>query len=1379
MALLLGIGAKAQTTCYVLEYSGSITLKTTIASFNGEQSQALKLDGKGSSISLTISKSGKTGNNKHVWIQGSDDNGGSWYDLIQIPDGDFSTSAANKTYNLDTGNATHIRFNAKTGCTLNRTFSNIKVTRATTLSSSTASLDFGTLDGVGANLTKTISVDYNNTLNPTQLTGSCTDGQFTVTGRSMDETGKANISVTYKPTAVGNHSGKVTLTMGSATYEFTVKGSFTGNCFKFGASAQSSNTNFGSASASVANAEIHNTSSSASTTATFTATPANGCTFNGWYHNSNYTGTPVSTSATYQVTLTNNTVNSTVSKTLYAKFKKNQTLSWNNSFDAYTIINGTTVANPATASSGLAVTYTSSNTDAITVDADGTLHGVSLGKSTITASQTGNGDFNAATSISREFSVLDKLQPVFTPSFDGTQAALKVGENVTVGLTDVTEGFSISAATPDIVSWTRSGNAVTVTALKEGATTLTFNDPGNAITNPASASYTISVSKIENTLAVNMASLETTVGGTLAVTFSGRNNNDTPIEVALSNQVFSSSVNNGSSVVSYNDGIVTALNAGTATITFSQAATGKYTAAVQKSFDVIVAKNGNSISVAIDGQQRNSINLGRNVSVPFSYTSASDAQFSVVMTSGSESIASISGNSIVTHDTDGNVIWSISQSETYKYEAASTSVRVKVNSTPEAEGYVLVHDNDLELNTISTGPSLALSGPGDVLSFSASRAWNLSGTSYLIIEVSYDGGNSFHEWQRPNLGTNLSDYSYPLPEGVTNVRFKTITGATLTTHVKNIKVTRKTYVRASSDKTDLGTVNTGSTATATITVDWSSTNGGDIAIESSNSNFTFSPAAITGTANKDGKTAVTVTYTPDPVKLGADEATITVSDLFYSQELTLTATAAKQGTSITKNYDDSAASSLKVDGTISNAFKFSGVSSATPSSSQDADFYYVIDQHVSGNAEGSAHPDMVIAYDPATNKVTALNAGTATITIYQKSTALYSATNASFGFTVAKHDQTMAWDNEISDLTLKKGQSLESNTATASSELPVTYSSSNTLSITVDAATGKLTAVGAGADVEITAAQNGNYKYNPVSISRKFTVFAQSAPVFTPSFEGSATAVKVDDNFTISLENVSEGLEGDFTVTASIEGILSWSRNDNVLTFTALDEGEVKVTLAQKGNDDYLAKTAEYTVTVTLPDDYAVLNPDGQLPAAGGYRKITLKRTIPAGLSTMALPFTTSLAALVSGTSNGNAKAYVLRNVGVDSEKGYVFYFKEVESGQLSAGMPYVIFLENEIKNPVWTSPEGIQLSGNAGTVTCGAWSITANFEAGKAMNGLYGVVNTPEVNNIMLGGAGSALNAYSAYIIEEDMPEEETKASMDVTASNEGLVPLFTIAVK
>lgn len=1389
LMLFSGTGAKGETTCYVLSnHSLSVSSWGT--------SDAIELSGPGYMVTFQAQKSMATAVDPLIMSVSTDKK--EWKEVFSIKVGDLDKNSYKPfSYGpLDT-TVRYIRFK---GGSYRRDIKTLYVTRATTLESSTKSLDFGTLDGVGATSTKTINVSYNNTKNPTNLTGSCTDGQFTVTGKSLGETGKADISITYKPTVIGSHTGTVTLTMGKdqnkATLEFTVFGNFTGNCFKFGASAQSSNAAYGSASASVADAEVHNLTTSASTTATYTATPASGCTFNGWYDNSGYTGTPISTEATYQTTLTNNTVNSTASKTLYAKFKKNQTLSWNYSFGAYTIINGTTEANSATASSGLVVTYTSSNTDAITVDADGTLHGLNLGKSTITVSQAGNSDYNPAESISREFSVIDKLQPAFTPSFSGTQAAMKMGETATITLANVTEGFTISAEASGIVNWIRAGNVITLTALTEGSTTLTLNDPGNAVTNPVVANYTINVSKIENTLNVDMTSLEAAVGGIIAATFTGQNNSDTPVVGTVSNQVLSSAVNNGSDVISYSNGTVTALNAGNATITFSQAATDRYTAAVQKSFNVTVAKNSNSISVNIDGTQRNSINLGHNASVPFSYTSPSDALYSVTMTSGNESIASISGSSIVTHETDGTVIWSISQPETYKYEGSSTTVRVKVNSTPEAEGYVLDENTEYSHGTGSgVVHQYTLSGPGEVVLYYAKRNW--SAIYYnMYVECSADG----QQWETIQDNTSIpdskySDFQCDIPEDARYLRFRFPAGGTLVKYIKNVKVTRKTYVRASSDKTDIGTVNTGSTGTATLTVDWSSTNGGDISIESSNPNFAVSPAKIIGTANNDGKTQATITFTPDPNSLGENTTTLTVSDLFYTQELALKATAAKQGTSITKNYDDSAASSLKVDGVIPDAFAFSGVSAAAPSDSPDADFHYTIAQHVSGSATGSEHPDMVVAYDPATNKVTALNAGTATLTIYQKSTSLYAATSASFEFTVAKHDQTVSWDKENIGLILKKGQTFEDNTATASSGLPVSYSSSNTQSITVDAANGVMTAVGAGADVTITASQEGNYKYNPASVSRKFTVYAQSTPVFTPSFEGTSASIMVDGTVTITLENVSEGLDGDFTVKASATGVVSWSRAENVLTVTALEAGEVKLTLSQKGNDDYLAKTSEYSLTVTLPDDYAILDPAGELPVAGKYRKITLKRTIPAGLSTVSLPFNTTVAALTTDTSNDGAKAYVLKNVGVDSEKGYVFYFNEVEGGILTAGMPYVIYLENEVDRPVWYSEEGIQLSANARSTTCGAWSLVANFTAGKSMTGLYGVVNSPDpsdggkrINRIMKGGSGAVLNAYSASfeMAEADnstgpaysAPMQSRSAANKASGSDDTVeaVPLFSI---
>ena len=59
---------------------------------------------------------------------------------------------------------------------------------------------------------------------------------------------------------------------------------------------------------------------SASTVATFTASASDGYRFEGWYDNSSYSGTAVSTKSTYQPTLSNAKAGSVVTKTLYAKF---------------------------------------------------------------------------------------------------------------------------------------------------------------------------------------------------------------------------------------------------------------------------------------------------------------------------------------------------------------------------------------------------------------------------------------------------------------------------------------------------------------------------------------------------------------------------------------------------------------------------------------------------------------------------------------------------------------------------------------------------------------------------------------------------------------------------------------------------------------------------------------------------------------------------------------------------------------------------------------------------------------------------------------------------------------------------------------------------
>lgn len=1639
--------AWGQTTYYLLNSSKEYTLTTHITSFTGVQTEAIKLDGQGYQLTFDAYTTGVKG---YFYAQYSNDNGSNWNDIDNNHDVKGKSYQSYGPYEIP-ATATHIRFNAKTGSTLNTYIKNIKVTRRTTLTSSTKSLDLGSTTP-GVQITKTIRVDFNNTYSDAVLTGTSTNGFFTVTQSPMGETGSKDITITYTPTTVGNHNGTVTLNMGTpgknnnVTYSFDVSGaclpvfnftatslattggsataeiknsvtgtnvsqtsasttakfSATANAnyefvgwgtsanatsyvsienpyqptvtnnkpgstqnitlyaifkpvFKFSATAQSSDTSAGTASATITEKVLGETptSTSASTTATFTATPKENCTFNGWYENSDYSGTPISTDATYSTTVENTQVGSTKNITLYAKFKKNQSLSWSNPDLDLNLVVGTTTNSSATATSGLGVTYTSSNTNAITVDADGTLHAVGQGNCTITATQEGNNKFNPATSISREFSVGEKKQATFTPAWEGTSTDIKVGTTTSIELMNIATDntFTISSSTDGIISWSRSGNTLTINALKAGTTTLTLSQEGSTILNGNQTSYEITVSrypnsfaveseykslnvgdtwtevvtntgngntqvsysvdgiatydastntitavgqgattitlsqaatadheaatkniivnvaKVTNTLDVTLPTDETNVEGTINLTINNQNNN-AGITANITEQVLSSSVNNGTDVITYENGVITARNAGTAKIQFTQAETEKYTGYTSNTYTITVSKIANPITVTLDGEQRNSKNIARNTTVALAYSSPSNAAYSVTLRDGSSNVTTLNGTNLTSGSVDGTDIWDITQPETYKYESAETSIRIKVNSTAEAEGYVYtgwINDGQ-EWTGMNKDCDMQLSGVPDVLTFEAYK----TGAGDMTISVSTDGSN----WTKlttksiqfvSGLSSN-PEYTYytieNIPEDVRYIRFH---GSSSIHHYHNVRVTRKTYVRPSVDKTDLGNVYTNKTATATISVDYSSTNGGNISIESNNPRFTVSPANINVANNSDNvgnPSKITLTYTPDPEHLGEEEATITVSDLFYSEDIKVKATAQKYPTTISKKYEDASASSLKVDGTITDAFAFTGTSSAAPSANSNDDFYYTISHSVNAVTTGSSHPTEVISYNPTTNTITALNAGTASLTIYQKKTNLYNATSQTFNYTVGKLDnnvnialsattldvdgtatvnltnkasdgalsatfenisytnesqnreggllsltentltavnagtakvtitqaetykysaasatfdvsvnklaQTLTWDNPDLETSMQKGNTLEGNTATSDAGLtPVTYASSNTASILVDANTGVLTAIEAGSNITITASQAGNYKYAPATLTRQFSVFNKQTPTFTTdaNFTGTNGRIALEGTATITVTGVSD--DEDFTITNTNSNVINVSRNGETITIEGLAVGTAKLTLSQKANEDYLAKTQEYTIEVYLPDDYLMLSPDTEPNyTEGNYSKVKLNRTLKQGYNTLALPFDTDVATL-TGRNNSNDWVAQLALVTKNDQDDYTLYFTKVEDGTITANQPYILYLGTAVVNPSWTNmtvvaaeSESFSAEKNKG------WTMKSNYEPEFSMSGKYGIVNND--GNIQKGASGSTLNAFSAYL--EGPANSQVKAAFldDATAIEE-----------
>lgn len=135
----------------------------------------------------------------------------------------------------------------------------------------------------------------------------------------------------------------------------------------------------------------------------------------------------------------------------------------------------------ATATSGLTVSYTSSNPAVATVSGN-TVTIVGVGTTTITAAQSGNGNYNAATSVNQDLNVL---------------SSSKLNQSITFGaLSDVTYGdanFNLTATASSSlpVSYISSNTSVatvsgnTVTIVGVGTTTITASQEGDATYNPA------------------------------------------------------------------------------------------------------------------------------------------------------------------------------------------------------------------------------------------------------------------------------------------------------------------------------------------------------------------------------------------------------------------------------------------------------------------------------------------------------------------------------------------------------------------------------------------------------------------------------------------------------------------------------------------------------------------------------------------------------------------------------------------------------------------------------------------------------------------------------------------------------------------------------
>ncbi|MDA8827956.1 thrombospondin type 3 repeat-containing protein [Luminiphilus sp.] len=227
---------------------------------------------------------------------------------------------------------------------------------------------------------------------------------------------------------------------------------------------------------------------------------------------------------------------------------------------------GSDVNLTATASSGLAVSFTS-NTPAICTVAGATVTPQSSGTCTITSTQAGNATYYAASDVARSFAI----RGTQTITFD-QPADLTLGNNVDL-TASASSGLAVSFTSSTGAVCTVAGN--TVTSQSAGTCTITASQAGNA-----------------NFLAAADVARSFAIIGTQTITF------DQPADLTLGNNVdLTASASSGlavsftsstGAVCTVAGNTVTSQSAGTCTITASQAGNANFLAAadVARSFAI-------------------------------------------------------------------------------------------------------------------------------------------------------------------------------------------------------------------------------------------------------------------------------------------------------------------------------------------------------------------------------------------------------------------------------------------------------------------------------------------------------------------------------------------------------------------------------------------------------------------------------------------------------------------------------------------------------------------------------------------------------------------------------------------------------------------------
>ena len=786
-----------------------------------------------------------------------------------------------------------------------------------------------------------------------------------------------------------------------------------------------------------------------------------------------------------------------------------QTLSWNNESQInLNMLNGTTQNISASATSGLTVSYESSNTDVLSVDANGKLTAKAVGGPvTITAKQAGDCTYSAATSITKTFYVKTKDTPSFSPSgfSAGTTNALKVDDEVTLGVSCVSDGlngdFRASATkvnNQDILQITRNGNTITIKALREGTSTITFTQTENDDIFGATQSYTFTVTKVDNTLALKGSSYTRYVEEDDDLTsFVTTNSNGTIHTSSTAAGIARYDVTNNKLVI--NNSSNTSFNSTSVTIKIWQDATIKYAGIAEanaKTVTLTVKKYDNTIYVKGNENYSSSIyvdSYDNELTLTADNTDYTNCPITNTQTAGSD-VATFYQNDEVVYSSYklGTATWTLSQPENYKYQAGSGSFTVNVVTAGTTCDYVL-NDPAEHGKNYSESEEYPLSGPGALLTLDV---WKVTAATWGLKVYGYDANNNeteLVEFNNASLTTDPVNKEVPLSKDYVKIKVQS-TGGTLNKKFKNVKVTRYVELSASNLTIDKTSSNnpvypSDGTGVGVLPITYSLAGGGNLKIHNDNPKFTLSQSVIENASCQSNvkTTNIGIQYNSD--EAGTDVAHLVIYNDVYRKEVTITGITSKRNQTITWNVGNA----IQVLSEIENAASVSANTEITYSTN---------------NSD-------VIAIE--NGKLVAKGVGEATITVNAPGDDEYNAVEGSKTITVTSDlVQHIVWNQSLlglhtgdADKTLNAYATSDVDGCTTNGGRAIIYSSSDE-SVVKIVNGNKLQVIGKGT-AYVTASQAGGldddgHTYMAVIEERKAIVRDLSDPCEAYVYQQTGTA---------------------------------------------------------------------------------------------------------------------------------------------------------------------------------------------------------------------------------------------------------------------------------